>query len=120
MRLEQSNDAALRIAAARGIERGADLGRMMRVVVDDKRAVVIAEDLKAPVDAEELGDPGSGPLGADAELPRDGDRGERVPHVVLAGNEEFEEADAVNFERRAALMKREVARGEIGARPEAV
>ena len=60
MRLEERDDAALRIAAARGVERGADLRRMMRVVVDDERAVVVAENLEAAVDAEELGDAGGG------------------------------------------------------------
>ena len=98
MRLKQRDDAALRIAAARGVERGPDLGRMMRVVVDDQRAVVVAEDLEAAIDAEELGDAGGDRVGADAELARDRDRGQRVAHVVLARHEELEESDAVDFE----------------------
>src|SRR3954452_6941765 len=98
MRLKERDDAPFRIAAARRVERRFDLGRMMRVVVDDERAVVIAEDLKAAIDAEEFGNAGGGGVGADAELARDRDRGERVAHVVLAGYEEFEKSDAVDFE----------------------
>ena len=99
MRLKQRDDAAFGIAAARGVERRFDFGRMMRVVVDDQRAVVVAENLEAPVDAKELGDAGGDGVGADTELARHGDRRQRVAHVVLAGHEEFEEADAVHFER---------------------
>ena len=75
---------------------------------------------RAAVDAEELRQRRGGDVRADAELARHGDGGKRVAHVVLAGNEELEEAEAVHFERRAALVELEVARGELGARPQAV
>ena len=99
MRLEERDDATVGIAAARGVERRADLGRMMRVVVDDDRAEVVAEDLEAAVDAEELRQRGarsSRPGCRGARPTRD--RRERVQHVVLARDEELEEADAGDFE----------------------
>ena len=120
MWLEERDDATLRVAAARGVERGADLGGMMRVVVDDQRAGIVAEDLETAVDAEELGQRGGGDVPVDAELARHGDRGERVAHVVLAGHEEFEEADAFDFERRAALVELDIVRGQLRARAQAV
>src|SRR5712671_2804773 len=101
MRLKESDDTPLGVAAARSVERGANLCRMMRVVVDHQRTVVVAEDLKAPIDAEELRHSGSGGFRSNTELARDGDRGQGVADVVLARHEEFEKADALDFERRA-------------------
>src|SRR5437588_10010773 len=120
MRLKERDDAALGIAAARRVERRFDFGRMMRVIVDDERAVVVAEDLEAAIDAQELGNAGGDRVGTDAELARDCNRGQRIAHVVLAGNEELEETDAVDFERRSAIVELQIARRHISAGAEAV
>ena len=98
MRLEKRDEPARGISGARRIERGADLRRMVRVIVDDERAAVIAEDLEPAIDAEELRQRGGGDVGVNAELAGHGDGREGVAHVVLAGHEELEEAAAFHFE----------------------
>ena len=108
VRLEEGHDAPLRIAVSRRRERGPDLRRMVRVVVDDERAGVVAEDLEAPVDAEELCQRARRDVRREAELARDRDRRQGVADVVLAGNEELEEADAGNLEGGAAMLVMDV------------
>ena len=114
MRLEQRHDASPRITATRSIECGADFGGVMRIVIDDDRSAEFAEDLKASIDAEEFGEAANGDGGVDLQFARDGDRREGVAHVVLAGNEEFERADARNFERRSAFSEDDVDGRQIG------
>src|ERR1051326_1751277 len=109
MRLKQRPAPPSRIALARRAQRGTNLRRMMGVVVDDDRAAVVAEDLEAAVDAEELRERAGDRLMLDAELAADGDRGERVADLVLAGNEELVER-AADFERRAAIVEAQVLR----------
>ena len=55
MRLERGDDASTRIGRARRLQRRGDLGRVMRVVVDDDHARDVAEALKPAIDAAELG-----------------------------------------------------------------
>jgi hypothetical protein len=77
---------------------------MVRVVVDDERAGVVAEDLEAPVDAEELRQRARRGVRREAELARDRDRREGVADVVLAGDEELEEPEAGDLEGGAAVL----------------
>src|SRR5947209_14712510 len=105
MRLKQRHDPALGITPPRRVERGANFRRVMRVIVDDQSAGVVAQDLETAVDAEEFGESGGDDGGADAELARDGDRSKSIAHVVLAGNEQTKPADGRHFEVRAAFIK---------------
>ena len=89
VRLEHQHDAPIGPALARGLERRRDLGRVMAVVVDQRRcgrAPVSSSPshLQPPVDALELRERALDRLVADLELGRDRDRGERVQHVVPA------------------------------------
>src|SRR5204863_318821 len=115
VRLEKRDDAPFRIAVPRRRERGPDLRRMVRVVVDDERAGVVAEDLEAPVDAEELRQSARRDVRREAELERDRDRREGVADVVLAGDEELEEADAGDLEGGAAVLVVDVDGCETGS-----
>ena len=54
MRLHDGDDRA-RIGLARGLQRRGDLERIVRVIVDDGRAVPFADAREAPVDAAETG-----------------------------------------------------------------
>ena len=54
VRLERGDDPPARVRRARRLDRGRDLGRMVRVVVDDRDAAHIAEVLEATLDAAEL------------------------------------------------------------------
>src|ERR1700686_1169696 len=54
VRCVDGDEAASRVALPRGVDGGADLGRMVRVVVDDRHARNLAEDLKAARGAAEV------------------------------------------------------------------
>src|SRR5688572_23247973 len=92
---------------------------MVCVVVDDDRAGEFAENLKAAVDAEEPGQTARDDGGFDAQLASSTNRRERVPHIVLAGNEEPERTDARHIEHRPALVELKI-RGvqiRLGGKP---
>jgi len=82
VRLEHRDDPALRIRGVRRVEKRAELGRMMSVVVDDDDAVRFALDLEPPPDALELGEPLPDPLRGHVEFAPHRGGGERVVHVV--------------------------------------
>ncbi len=68
-------------------------GRVVRVVVDDERAAERAEELEAALDAGEALEARGDRLERQVELEGDGDRGERVAHVVLPGDLQGDLAD---------------------------
>src|SRR5687767_15922209 len=113
MRLEQGDDAAARISPPRGIERRANLGGMVGIVVHDQCAEVVAEDLEAAVDTEELCERGRDHRYVDAELAADGDRGERVENVVLTGHEQLEESDPLDVEGDPPIGESDVRGPEV-------
>ena len=91
MRLERDHDAAAGIGGARRGQRRLHLDRMVAVVVDQREAAAVprrhrdlAVALEPPADAAELGERRDDRLVGRAEFAADGDRGERVAHVVLA------------------------------------
>ena len=103
------------------VERGADLGRVVRVVVDDQRAVVVAEDLEAAVDAEELRQ-----AGGDASRRR---RRARAPTAIAAsalrtlcspGTKSLKKPTPGTSNERAALVELEVDRAQVRALGQAV
>ncbi len=87
MRLEDGEDA-LKFAELRGGERGADLGGMMAVVVDDGHAASLAAHLKTAIDARVAGDGRADRFQLDVEFQADRDSRRGVEHVVNAGHAE--------------------------------
>ena len=75
---------------ARGGEHGLDLDRMVAVIVDDGRALDLADLGEAPLDPAELLEAVGDDLVGDAELGRDADRGERVLDVVAARHRQLD------------------------------
>ena len=55
MRRVDGDEAPSRIPLARGVDRGANLGRVMRVVIDDGHAATLAEDLETARGTAEVG-----------------------------------------------------------------
>ena len=89
MRLEEHEHAAGRPLARRG-DGGGDLARMVGVVVDDRDAALLADELEAPARAAEAREHRLAPRPRDTgELERR-ERRRRVPPVVLAGNAQLE------------------------------
>ena len=84
VRLEQHQRAARAGAAAQRLERRADLGRVVAVVVDHQHAARLAAHLEAAVDAGEGREPLLDRLEGQLEVEAHGHRGERVRHVVGA------------------------------------
>ena len=94
-------------------ERGADLGRMVGVVVEDERAARAgAVRLEAPGRAGVRAEGGRGLRDLDARLAAGGDRGQRVQHVVLAGHRKLDHRLA-HPEARAERQQLDVARGHV-------
>ena len=96
MRLEREHEAAPGKASARSGDRRRHLDRVMAVVVD-QRVTAAAVDvdfavaLEAAIDAREIRRARLRDRRvADADLAADGDRGERVLHVVHAGQIELD------------------------------
>ena len=91
MRLEGEHEAPAREGAARGRERRRHLDRVVAVVVDQReaagavRAGMLAVALEAAADAVELGQALDHRRVGQLELGGDGDRRQRVQHVVHAG-----------------------------------
>ncbi len=117
-RLEHRPDAGVRVRRAQAGQRLGDRGRMVREVVVHRDAVRRADHLEPPLDAGERPQPLGDALGADAHLGRDGDRRERVAHVVRA------DAAAARSRRtarrraaRRSASRRRPARGRAPASP---
>ena len=92
MRLKDGDDPPVG-AAARRLEGGRDLGRVMRVVVDHDHAVAATDLLVAPRRAAEPGKLGRRLVEAHADMSENGERGERVQHVVLTGHAQGDAAE---------------------------
>ena len=71
-------------------QRFGDRGRMMREVVVDRDAVGRPDDLEPALDAGERRRPSAMRSALDADLGRDGDGRQRVPHVVRADERHLE------------------------------
>ena len=82
VRLERDDDAAILEPGARAGERGADLGGVVAVVVDDHDAARLAAYGEAPADAAEAGERALIDVEVDAEEIGDGEHGEGVEDVV--------------------------------------
>ena len=118
VRLEEDDEAPLRVRLPRGAERRRDLRRVVGVVVDDEDAVPLALPLEAAGDARERRERLRAGLERDVELARDRDRRERVLDVVEARQRDLDGTDhlAVRDDReaRAAPLEREVAGRHVG------
>ena len=83
VRLHDGDDGA-GIRLTRGFQRGGDLERVVAVIVDDGGAIPFADAGEAAADAAEIVERLADLLVAHAKLARDGDRRQRVLHIVLA------------------------------------
>src|SRR5580658_5715431 len=81
VRLEQ-HQQPLVAASSRGFERGANLGRMMAVIVDKSYAGERAFDFETAPDTRKLPQAGANQVRGNVEGKTDGSRGGRVSHVV--------------------------------------
>ena len=111
MRLHDGDHAAA-VGLARGREHGADLDRVMAVVVDHGDAARGAGTREAALDAAEAGERPAQHVVGDRELARHRDRGERVLHVVPAGHGQPQALDAAVDEAAHAVAQLDV---ELGA-----
>src|SRR5690606_25197909 len=85
MGLKHGDDPPILPSLVRRLERGHDLGRMMRVVVDHEDVVDLADLVKAPLYARKLGQPGANLLEIDVQLEGHGQGRQRIPNVVQPG-----------------------------------
>src|ERR1035437_5285351 len=118
MRLEERDDAAVRVRLAGGRERRRDFGRVVRVVIDDDDAGALPLLLEAPDDAFEFLERARRDPERNRELARDRERSERVFHVVEARHPERdgpqELAAGRRNEARAGSLEHEVAHRDVG------
>ena len=68
----------------RRLQHRGDLDRMVAVIIDDRDAVPFAGLGEAAADAAEVAQGGAHHLVAQAQLLGDGDRGQRILHIVVA------------------------------------
>src|SRR5690554_6094301 len=83
MRLKRHDDATTKRRLRRR-ERHLDLGRMVRIIVDHRHAVDLADDGETALNPFEGLERARDDLMGDAKLIRDGDGGERVEHIMIA------------------------------------
>lgn len=132
MRLDNGDHPALH-AFARGGEHGADLDRVMAVIVDHGGNTRADRDLahlgEAPLDPAELGEAGGDDVLRTAHLDRHGHGGQRVLHVVPARHGQFDALDPAgraiapangNVEAVAAGKRRHILTAHVGLRGKAV
>src|SRR6185295_18510076 len=81
-RLEDGDEPPAPAEPAQRFERGAHRGGMVREVVVDRDAPRLPATLETPLDAPEGGKRLAQRPGRRSSLGRDGERGERVAHVV--------------------------------------
>src|SRR5712672_2048477 len=97
VRLEKHQET-IELADARGFQGGADLGRVMAVVVDHGNVVDRAFNVEAPTNAGKFAQAFANQFGGNVEIERDRGGGSGVAHVVDArGMEELENAEIVAF-----------------------
>ena len=113
------------MAAARGFERGANLDRVVAVVVDQRDAVDDALDLEAPAHAGEILQARANQIRRDIEIERDGGGGGGIAHVVnarRAGQMKFAEVVAAIGQPEAAgePLQLDVADDQVGLARSAV
>ncbi len=92
VRLKDHVDLAAR-AGARRLQRGANLGGVVAVIIDNGHAARLAALLEAPVDAAKVLEPFGNLLRRNFKLPRNGDGGRGVQHIVPAGNMQLERTE---------------------------
>src|SRR5207302_809541 len=85
MRDEAGKDAPRMKALLRRLQRGAHLGRVVRVVVDQRHAADLAAELEAPADALEPPDRLDCNGNRHAHADGGGERRQRIRRIVLAG-----------------------------------
>ncbi len=88
MRLEQGHDSPVRVTRPRCFDRRPDLGRVMRIIVDDQRASEFTSNLESTLHAVELRERFRGNSKRHVELEPNGNRGQRISHVMKPGNPE--------------------------------
>src|SRR5689334_3074401 len=91
----KDRDEAFRSAQAGGVKRGVDLGRMMAVIVNDRDAVHLSLDLKAPVGGAKVLQTLSDLVRGKIEFKPDGDGGKSVLHIVPAGHRDGKGAETL-------------------------
>src|SRR5580692_7767508 len=80
-------------ARAGSLERGANFGGVMAVIVDHGHAARLTAVLEAPVDAAKILEPLGDLFRRYFKLPGDRDGGRGVEHIVPAGNLQLEGAE---------------------------
>ena len=114
----------------RRLQHRGDLDRVVAVIVDDRDAVPLAGLGKAALHALERAQARAHHRVGDPHLGGDGDRGQRILHVVVAEHRQEQIVDGAGFaggalgddgvEFAAALTGPDVDRADIGLRAEAV
>src|SRR5208282_6210644 len=108
VRLEQ-HQQPLVTASARGFERGANLGRMMAVVVDKSDACERAFDFETAPDTGKFPQAGANQVCGNVERKADGSRSGGVSHVVNPRRRrQMEDAKVVAVIRQAKLAREAV------------
>ena len=112
VRLKGRDDAPSRKCRSCSSERGANLGRVVRVVVHDFDAVGRPETLEPALDTAKGREARTHVLDLYAERKSARDRGERVQHVMHAGNRQLDFAEhlvvVLDFEDRPAAFGADV------------
>ena len=85
MRLKDHMNLAAGAGACR-LQRGANFGGVVSVIIDNGHAARLAALLEAPIDAAKVLEPFGNLRGRNFKLPRDGHGGRGVEHIVPAGN----------------------------------
>ncbi len=80
----EEDQQALVSAAARGFQRGANLDRVVAVVVDQRDAADHAFDFEAAADSGEIFQARANQIRRDVQIERDGGSGRGIAHVVNA------------------------------------
>src|SRR5579883_3455475 len=94
MRLKQNVHSTVTPLAC-GSQGGANLRRMMAIVVDNGHTFFAAANLEAPVDTAEFRQRRGDHLWIDAEFEPDSGRGRRVQHIVLAQDVQVKRAQVL-------------------------
>ena len=98
MRLKDDVEPPRRGRGPQRPERGANLRRVMAIVVDHRHAALHASPFHAPAGAAERGQRGAHRFDSDAQFHGQGCRGGGVQDVVLAENRRVEAAQRASVE----------------------
>src|SRR6185312_16919364 len=109
MWLKCGDDPPARKGGPRRGERGADLGRVVPVVVDYGHSARVAQPLKPTLRSGHAGQSARHRRKISAEREAARHRGERIEHVVPAGQRELDAAERLvvegDIERAAAIVR---------------